>query len=73
VRYAIFRRPAAGTGPGQVVLPLKPTKVVSGTTATDRPRAGSWTYRVAAIAGVPPPANVDGVLLVSRPVTVTVR
>jgi hypothetical protein len=72
VRYAIFRWPSSEDGTGEVILPTKATAIVSGTTATDRPGAGSWTYRVAAIAGAPPPADVDGALVVSRPVTLTV-
>ncbi len=79
VRYAVFREradPVSCTAPhGGAVLcvqSLAPVAVTAATSYTDTPPAGGrWTYRVAMVAGVPPPAFPAGVLLESRPVSVT--
>ena len=80
LRYAIFRShedPASCEAPhGGAVLcaqSLAPVAVAGTTTFTDTPPPGRWTYRVAAMAGVPPPAFPTGVLLESRPVTIQAR
>ena len=78
VRYAIFRSrtdPVACVAPhGGALLcsqTVSPVAVAGARSFTDTPPAsGRWVYRVAMVAGVPPPAFPAGVLLESRPVTV---
>jgi hypothetical protein len=79
VRYAIFRAPgdpvscrAPHGGAVACREDLRPVAIDPDTSFVDRPSSGRWVYRVAMAAGVPPPAYPAGVLLGSRPVTVSV-
>jgi hypothetical protein len=79
VAYGVFRYPASismigcppqSSGASACVYSPRFTKVIHAAHFTDHPGKGAWHYRIAVVAGVPPPAG--DVIELSREVTVRV-
>jgi hypothetical protein len=81
VFFKVFRSPAAVDhlcfdssegGASQCVLSSQELRTARGTSATDRPGSGTWTYRVGAAANWLDDTELGDVFLLSNPVTVRV-